>query len=460
MATEVLMPQLGESVTEGTIAHWLVKPGDTVKKYEPLCEVTTDKVNAEVPATVEGTITQLIAQEGDTIAVGELICYIDTSAGAAEEQNATSAPAAPETKQETAAEMPAAGSAVSPAAAMPVNQGKDSAKKQRYSPAVLHLAQEHNLELSRIPGSGKEGRITRKDVLAFIENGGAAQAAQQEPGIQQQPQQPDAQRKQLNVEEARTPESAQAAFTAPTAAAQPAKQTNIYPGDTEIPVSSIRKTIANRMVQSKHEAPHAWTMVEVDVTNLVQFRDSMKKEFKKNEGFNLTFMPFFIKAVVESIKEFPILNSTWAGDKIIVRKNINISIAVATEDALYVPVIKDADQKSIYGLARAVDELANKTRQGKLTMDDMSGGTFTVNNTGSFGSIQSMPIINQPQAAIISIESIVKRPVVLNGMIAIRDMVNLCLSLDHRVLDGLVCGRFLQHVKQRMEAYSSNTSIY
>ncbi|WCK55944.1 dihydrolipoamide acetyltransferase family protein [Aneurinibacillus sp. Ricciae_BoGa-3] len=457
MATEVLMPQLGESVTEGTIARWLVKPGDTVKKYEPLCEVTTDKVNAEVPATVEGTITELIAQEGDTIAVGQLICYIETEAGSAQQQAAPAAPAAaaaPETKQETAAEMPAAGSAVSPAA---VRRGMDAVKKQRYSPAVLHLAQEHNLDLSRIAGSGREGRITRKDVLAVIENGGTAQATQQEPAISQRQQQQFGEQQQQNAPEVRTPETVQPAPDTPT---QSAKQAAIYPGDTEIPVSSIRKTIANRMVQSKHEAPHAWTMVEVDVTNLVQFRDSMKKEFKQNEGFNLTFMPFFIKAVVESIKEFPILNATWAGDKIIVRKNINISIAVATEDALYVPVIKDADQKSIFGLARAVNDLANKTRQGKLTMDDMSGGTFTVNNTGSFGSIQSMPIINQPQAAIISIESIVKRPVVLNGMIAIRDMVNLCLSLDHRVLDGLVCGRFLQRVKQRMEAYNANTSIY
>ncbi|EJL28779.1 dihydrolipoamide acetyltransferase family protein, partial [Brevibacillus sp. BC25] len=231
-------------------------------------------------------------------------------------------------------------------------------------------------------------------------------------------------------------------------------------GDQVVPVTSIRRTIANRMVQSKHEAPHAWTMVEVDVTNLVNFRNQVKGEFAKKEGLNLTFLPFFIKAVVEALKEYPMINSTWAHDKIIVKKDINISIAVATEDALYVPVIKHADQKSILGIAKAVDDLAARTRAGKLTMDDMTGGTFTVNNTGSFGSVLSQPIINAPQAAILSVESIVKRPVVINDMIAVRSMVNLCMSLDHRVLDGLICGRFLQSVKQKLENVGPDTKLY
>jgi 2-oxoisovalerate dehydrogenase E2 component (dihydrolipoyl transacylase) len=200
-------------------------------------------------------------------------------------------------------------------------------------------------------------------------------------------------------------------------------------------------------------------MVEVDVTNLVNFRTKVKDEFKRREGLNLTYLPFFVKAVVEALKEYPMINSTWAGDKIIVRKNINISLAVATEDALYVPVIKDADQKSLIGIAKAVDDLAARTRAGKLSIDDMSSGTFTVNNTGSFGSVLSAPIINSPQAAILSIETIVKRPVVVNDMIAIRSMVNLCLSLDHRVLDGLVCGRFLQSVKQKLEQIGPETKL-
>ncbi|KIV54311.1 branched-chain alpha-keto acid dehydrogenase subunit E2 [Aneurinibacillus migulanus] len=446
METQVLMPQLGESVTEGTIAKWLIKPGDTVKKYEPLCEVTTDKVNAEVPSTVEGTVTELVAREGDTLAVGELICYIETRVGGAK-----AATAQPADMKETASETPAAESPKTNVALASKDNVVNSTAKaagKRYSPAVMRLAQENNIDVTQIEGTGREGRITRKDVLAFIENGGmTARPAERLEPINQA----EASTNVVNMESVPTP-SVRPAVSTP--------EINAYPGDTEIPVTAIRKTIASRMVQSKHDAPHAWTMVEVDMTNLVKLRNSLKAEFKAKEGFNLTFMPFFIKAVVESIKEFPIMNSVWAGDKIVMRKNINISIAVATDDALFVPVIKDADQKSIYGLAHAVDELAAKTRQGKLSMDDMSGGTFTVNNTGSFGSVLSAPIINQPQAAIVSMESIVKRPVVIDDMIAIRDMANLCLSLDHRVLDGLVCGRFLQSVKQKLEAYGSHTTIY
>jgi 2-oxoisovalerate dehydrogenase E2 component (dihydrolipoyl transacylase) len=230
-------------------------------------------------------------------------------------------------------------------------------------------------------------------------------------------------------------------------------------GDIEVPVTAVRRTIAQRMVQSKHEAPHAWTMMEVDVTGLVQLRERLKNDFKKREGVSLTFMPFFIKAVVDTLKEFPYLNSVWAGDKIILKKRINISIAVATDDALYVPVIHDADEKSILGLAKEVHRLAEKTRAGKLELKDMTGGTFTVNNTGSFGSIQSMPIINYPQAAILSFEAIVKRPVVKDNMIAVRDLMNICMSLDHRILDGLMAGRFLKRVKERLEAWGPNSEI-
>ena len=248
----------------------------------------------------------------------------------------------------------------------------------------------------------------------------------------------------------------------PAKQAAPAANVPVSPGDIEIPVSGIRKAIAANMVRSKHEAPHAWTMMEVDVTNLVDYRNSLKTDFKQREGFNLTFFAFFVKAVAQALKEYPQINSMWAGDKIVQKKDINISIAVATDDALYVPVIKNADEKTIKGIAREITELAGKVRSGKLTSQDMQGGTFTVNNTGSFGSVQSMGIINYPQAAILQVESIVKRPVVMNnGMIAVRDMVNLCMSLDHRVLDGLVCGRFLQRVKEILENTSKeNTSVY
>ncbi|MBO8163107.1 MAG: 2-oxo acid dehydrogenase subunit E2 [Brevibacillus sp.] len=431
MATKVLMPQLGESVTEGTISKWLVNVGDVVDKYDPLCEVTTDKVTAEVPSTVSGRVAEIVVQEGETVAVGTLILYI-TEAGEQDEGAASGIDAKIPSRTEES----------------------QHADKQRYSPAVRRLAKEHNIDLSRLVGTGAGGRITRKDVQKVMEQGGLPAAASRMPVSSSQviEQQSPAFTPGLGAPPAVPASSAQAAGVS--------SDVTVAAGDHVIPVSAIRRTIANRMVQSKHEAPHAWTMVEVDVTNLVRFRDLIKEDFKRKEGMNLTYLPFFIKAVVEALKEYPLLNSTWAGDKIVVKRNINISIAVATEDALYVPVIKDADQKSIYGIAKAIDDLAARARAGKLTVDDMTGGTFTVNNTGSFGSVLSMPIINSPQAAILSVESIVKRPVVIDDMIAIRSMVNLCLSLDHRVLDGLICGRFLQSVKQKLEAMGPDTTIY
>jgi 2-oxoisovalerate dehydrogenase E2 component (dihydrolipoyl transacylase) len=432
MATKVLMPQLGESVTEGTISKWLVKVGDKVKKYDPICEVITDKVNAEVPSTVAGTITEIVAQEDETVPVGALICYIQEEGTTAE--NLPTTPAHQPTDKSVDMQ--------------PVAPG-EGAMRKRYSPAVLKLANEHQVDLDQITGTGAEGRITRKDVLAYVEKRGTGTTAPT-----------TVQKTETKVTETPITNPPEKMVAETERKAAPAPNPVLAAGDIEIPVTPIRRAIAQRMTTSKHEAPHAWTMVEVDVTNLVQFRNQVKEEFKKREGINLTFLPFFVKAVVEAIKEFPILNSQWAGDKIIQKKEINISIAVATDEALYVPVIKRADEKSILGLARAIDELARKTREGKLTQEDITGGTFTVNNTGSFGSVLSMPIINYPQAAIISMEAIVKRPVIYNDMIAIRDMVNLCLSLDHRILDGLVCGRFLQSVKQKLESIGPDTKIY
>ncbi|MGG7619963.1 dihydrolipoamide acetyltransferase family protein [Bacillus coreaensis] len=416
---QIKMPQLGESVTEGTISKWLVSVGDTVNKYDPLAEVMTDKVNAEVPSSFSGKIVELIASEGETLEVGAIICTIEI-----EGQDST--------PQETITKNQTEGNVQIP-------EVSDAPNKARYSPAVLKLSGEHGIDLTQVSGSGAGGRITRKDLLAIIESGAVVPP---QPKVEAVPTTP-------------APKAVEKAAPAPM-------DVPVTAGDIEIPVSGVRKAIAANMLRSKHEAPHAWTMVEVDVTNLVAYRNSIKSEFKAKEGFNLTFFAFFVKAVAQSLKEFPQMNSMWAGDKIIQKKDINISIAVATEDALYVPVIKHADEKTIKGIAREITELASKVRAGKLTSADMQGGTFTVNNTGSFGSVQSMGIINYPQAAILQVESIVKRPVVMDGgMIAVRDMVNLCLSLDHRVLDGLVCGRFLKRVKDILEATTKeNTSIY
>ena len=415
MAMEQMkMPKLGESVTEGTISKWLVAPGDLVQKYEPIAEVITDKVNAEIPSSFTGVIQELIAKEDETLAVGEVICIIDA------EESSINQPVIqiPEENE-------------------PIRE--NTSMKTRYSPAVLKLSHQHGLDLSKVNGSGKEGRITRKDLLSLIESETAPIEAKVEKSVTQR-------RRELNSDKQETIKT-------------PIIQTKS--GDVEIPVSSIRKAIATNMVRSVQEIPHAWMMVEVDATNLVKLRDSLKKGFLEKEGYPLTYFAFFVKIVAQALTEFPQINSMWAEDKIIQKKEINLSIAVATEDALFVPVIKNADEKTIKRIAKDIFELAQKTRAGQLKQDDLQSGTFTVNNTGAFGSIQSMGIINYPQAGILQIESIVKRPVIIDDMFAIRHMVNICLSLDHRVLDGLIGGRFLARVKELIEGISKeNTSIY
>lgn len=415
MAVEkITMPKLGESVTEGTISSWLVKPGDTVEKYDAIAEVLTDKVTAEIPSSFSGTIKEILAEEDETLEVGEVICTIETAESGGsepadeEKQPETKNDDKKETKQVKLAEAPASG---------------------RFSPAVLRIAGENNIDLSTVEGTGKGGRITRKDLLQVIENGPVT--TKSEP-------------KNVTQEKTVTP--------APIRSAA---------GDKEIPINGVRKAIAKHMSVSKQEIPHAWMMVEVDATGLVRYRNAVKDNFKKEEGYSLTYFAFFIKAVAQALKEFPQLNSTWAGDKIIEHANINISIAIAAGNLLYVPVIKNADEKSIKGIAREISELAEKARSGKLSQADMEDGTFTVNSTGSFGSVQSMGIINHPQAAILQVESIVKRPVIVDDMIAVRDMVNLCLSIDHRILDGLLAGKFLQAIKSAVEKISKdNTALY
>lgn len=437
MAVEqITMPQLGESVTEGTISKWLIGPGDKVNKYDPLAEVMTDKVNAEIPSSFSGTIKELIANEGDTLSVGEVILLIEVEGNT----HVTG-----DTEQKMAMENTEA----TPAVETPRNINK-GASSGRYSPAVLKLSQEHGIDLSLVNGSGAGGRITRKDLMKLIESGSIPKSSL-EP-------KPELEKVTQNIEV----EKSESTSRPQTRTQTQTPSIPIGTGDIELPVTGIRKAIATNMMRSKQEVPHAWTMVEVDVTNLVEYRNSLKDSFKQKEGFNLTFFAFFVKAAAQALKEFPEINSMWAGDKIIQKRDINISIAVATDDALFVPVIKNADEKTIKGIAREITELAEKVRSGKLRSEDMQGGTFTVNNTGSFGSVQSMGIINYPQAAILQVESIVKRPVVVNnGMIAVRDMVNLCMSLDHRILDGLVCGRFLQRVKEILEGTSKDkTPIY
>ena len=425
----ILMPQLGESVTEGKIERWLVQVGDHVNKYDPIAEVTTDKVNAEIPSSFSGVITELIAKEGETLPVGAVVCSLEVeneeipAAPAPKSSNVSSAILNAGVQRKAEVELPAA---VVEKPARPEKKGG------RYSPAVLTLAQANDVDLSQIEGSGLDGRITRKDVEAYIAAG-----------------KPTA---QASTDEQRIPVPTNVLIKESEQILHDKEQMVTATGDIEIPVTQVRKAIAKNMLRSTHEIPHAWMMMEVDVTGLVEYRDRIKQEFKQKEGFNLTYFAFFLKAVSQALKEFPMINSVWADDKIIQKKDINLSIAVATEDALFVPVIKHVDEKSIKGIAKEIHELSTIVRQGKLKLEHMQGGTFTVNNTGSFGSVQSMGIINHPQAAILQVESIVKRPVIVqSNMIAPRYMVNLCLSLDHRILDGLICGKFLSRVKEILE---------
>ncbi|MFD0586825.1 dihydrolipoamide acetyltransferase family protein [Paenibacillus sp. GCM10027627] len=437
--TEITVPQLAESLVSATIDKWLKQPGDWVELYEPICEILTDKVNAELPSTVSGKLVKILVGSGENVPVGTPVCLIETdepAGGAVSESGGASVSSPP-------AEPAALAAATSVVDA-------DAPMRNRFSPAVQQLAAEHGIRLTDVPGTGLGGRITRKDVLAFVASGahkqGSAAALPASPSLDQK-----AQVRSSGIHLSETPRIPNIVLES---SANPSR------GETFIDVTPIRNTIARNMRQSVSEIPHAWTMIEVDVTNLVVLRNKLKDEFMKREGINLTYLAFLLKAVVNAIKDYPIMNSTWAVDKIIVKRDINISLAVGTEDSVLTPVIKNADHKNVAGLAKEIDELARKTREGKLTLSDMQGGTFTVNNTGSFGSILSYPIVNYPQAAILTFESIVKRPVVINDMIAVRSMANLCLSLDHRILDGVICGRFLQRVKDNLESFTLESKLY
>ncbi|PTQ57128.1 MAG: Dihydrolipoamide acyltransferase component of branched-chain alpha-keto acid dehydrogenase complex [Candidatus Carbobacillus altaicus] len=445
----ISMPKLGESVTEGTIVRWLVQPGDTVAAYDPLCEIETDKVTAEVPAPEAGRILEIIVSEGETVAVGTPIARLESNdASQIDQVRELNEPTKEEEKKRSM------NGPIYPA--KPESSSPDlttaTDKRRRYSPAVLKLAGEHGIDLSQVVGTGEGGRVTRKDVLNFIASGKhtSTQPAPEKPQAPSYVAEGATTKKQTEY----TPSRAQSlSITSRETLLQEAEVPPAERGDTLVAVSSVRRTIARRMVESKHTAPHAWMMVEVDVTKLVRYREKIKEQFFKQEGIRLTYLPFFIQATIRALKQYPVLNASWTDEGILYKKDIHISIAVAHNDLLYVPVIHHADEKSLIGLARAIDDLIRRTRNGKLTIEDTEGGTFTVNNTGAFGSILSMPIINQPQAAILSVEAIVKRPVVIDEMIAIRDMVNLTLSIDHRVLDGAVAGRFLQKIKHDLENF-------
>lgn len=421
----VKMPQLGESITEGTISKWLKQPGDQVKKYEGLVEVITDKVNAEVPAPLAGVLKEIKVKEGTTVTVGTEIAVIEESVAAG-----APPPPSPQAAGSEEKTVPQGG------ASQRMQQAEVSGPSEgrgRLSPAVRSLIEEHRIsdaELARIQGSGIGGRISKKDIEEFVARRG-------------QPVTANGEQRQAGAE---------APVASPVAA--PA-------GDATVPLSPMRRSIASNMAKSKQTIPHAWTVAEVDMTNVVRFRQQVKDSFRQREGIELTFVPIVVKAVVEGLKAVPVLNASWTDEGVRMHKDINIGVAVSVDDGLIVPVVHQADRLSIAGLAKATDDLARRARANKLTIPDVQGATFTVNNPGTFGTILSYSIIAPPQAGILAMDAIVKRPVVTDGdAIAIRSMMNLCLSFDHRVLDGVSAARFLQGVRRWLEAFSDQIPLY
>ncbi|HET9782317.1 MAG TPA: dihydrolipoamide acetyltransferase family protein [Candidatus Dormibacteraeota bacterium] len=418
----IKMPQLGESVTEGTVDKWLKQEGDFVKRDEPLVEVVTDKVNAEIPSPFEGKLVKIAVTEGETVRVGAVIAQIETGSASA----GASAPAKEKEKEAGVATTevppePAGGKAPAPVPVAAV-ASTETTEHARLSPAVRKLAAEHGIDPTTLQGSGLGGRVTRDDILAAVSAGTAPPSAPAAPPTRPSP--------------------------APSPVQVDGKREEL------VKLSVMRKSIAEHMVRSLATSPHAWTLQEIDVTNLVRYREAEKDSFKSRHGTALTYLPFVAQILCEALKQFPWLNSSWSDEGVILKRYINLGVAVAIPDGLIVPVVRDADRLGFTDLVKTINDLVERARNKQLKPDDVQGGTFTLNNTGATGSIASQPIINQPQAAIITTESIIKRPIVIDDAIAIRHMMNMCLSFDHRIIDGMMAGEFINSIKKRLEEWT------
>ena len=457
--TAVKMPQLGETVIEGTILKWLKQEGDQVALDEPLFEISTDKVDTEVPSSAAGTLTKILVPEGETVAVGTELAEISeggaggagapgaaaqlpsessseaetssTPAGGADAPSAPAPPASTPAPQPATAQVAASTQTVSP----PPDRGPRS---QILSPLVRRLASEHGIDLGQVSGTGTGGRITKNDVLGFVATQGAAAPVTSTPAAAPaaQPAQP-------------------APATAPAAApavAQPAPAA-VGGGEEIVPVSHIRRTIAQHMKASLEISARAWNAVEINMENVARLRERTKDAFKAREGFGLTYMPFVTRAVTEALLAHPMVNSELRGDEIVVKHYVNMGIAVSYDEGLIVPVLKGSDTMNLLGIARGINDLATRARAKKLLPDEVHGGTFTITNPGPFGSLISVPIINQPQTGILGFDTVEKRPVVIDDTIAIRHMVYISMSWDHRVIDGALASQFLARVKQNLETW-------
>lgn len=467
MPTPVKMPRLGESVAEGTIGAWLKQEGDYVEKDEALAEIVTDKINAELPSPIAGRLTKIIVHVDQTVPVDADIAFIEEDQADALENKVSpsseangsselkvsslvsvSSPHAPEKIATLTSLNNAAGrldhvhQQIQAAEHNSVQEQQH--ERQRISPLARRLAKEHRIDLNAIAGTGAHGRVRKEDILAYVEQGATI--------------------KSVPADQVTTSAIAHQISQAPEVITPIiAGQSLTAAADEEVIVPSrMRMAIAEHMVRSKHTSPHATTVVEVDMTNIAKWLEKNKEEFKRREGYAISFVPFVMKAVCEGIRQFPLINSTWTPDnKIIIKKRIHLGLAIATETGLVVPTVHDANQYTLAGLAKQVSTLAQKARSNKLAIQDMQGSTFVVNNPGVFGTIISMPIINQPHAAILSMDAVVKRAVVIeDDAIAVRSMMYLCLSFDHRILDGAGAAGFLQAVRKKLQSYSREIDVY
>jgi 2-oxoglutarate dehydrogenase E2 component (dihydrolipoamide succinyltransferase) len=426
MPTDIIMPQMGESIVEGTITKWLKKPGDKVQRDEPLFEISTDKVDAEIPAPASGILQEIKVTEGTTVGVNTVVGTIAVDGEAAAKPAATAAkaasavPAPPSKEEEKKASRPAA----------PAAQEDD--EEARSSPLVRKIAREHGVSLSQVSGTGLGGRITKQDIMQFIESQGSAQPAP-------------------------TPAPAPAQPAAAAPAPRPAAPAP-YPGDL-VPMSNMRKLIAKHMIESRRTSAHVHCMYEVDFTRIVNLRNKLKSGFEQRHGARLTFMPFFVRAAAMALQQWPIINANIEGDNIRYHRNINMGIAVALDWGLIVPVLKNAGDLNFLGLQRGITDLGERARTKKLKPEDVEGSTFTITNPGQFGAVFGLPIINQPNSAIMGVGGITKQPMVITDKdgtdsIAIRSIVHLTLGYDHRLIDGAVADQFMAQVKKNLETWA------
>lgn len=461
MPTSIKMPRLGESVAEGTIGSWLKNEGDWVERDESLAEIITDKINAELPSPVAGRLSKILVNVDETVPVGADIALIEENADVSASPPAQPAPgpdAAPVESAGRANVMVAENKGAydgSSSDASTRSTGTKVEERQRISPLARRLAREHDIDLNAIAGTGIGGRVRKEDILAYV-----AQRQETPASVGGQIAAPSSVPSEPAY--APVPSSVTTEPVYAPAPSAPSSTTFEEEGIEVVTPSRMRLAIAEHMVRSKRTSPHATTVVEVDMTNIAKWLEKNKEDFKKREGYSISYVPFVMKAVCEGIRKFPYMNSSWTEDnKIILKKHINLGIAVATDVGLVVPTLYDADQYTLAGLARQLSTIAQRARANKLTIQDLQGSTFVVNNPGTFGTIISVPIINQPHAGILSMDAVVKRPVVIeDDAIAVRHMMYLCLSFDHRILDGAGAGGFLQAVRTKLQSYGREIDVY